>query len=56
MTSQQSADRDLSIWQANRRLPPEARIQALLREFFAPPRETDEYEITLRNIALEMAA
>jgi hypothetical protein len=56
MTSQQTADALLQIWQQHRALPPEQRIEALMASFFLPPSETDlEFEVTLRNVATEMA-
>lgn len=57
MNSQQQADILLRIWQENRALPPEDRIEALIADFFSPlpPCET-EYEITLRDVAMEMAS
>ncbi len=55
MTSQQTANEALAIWQAHRHLPPEDRIEALMANFFLPPSETDaEYEITMRAIAEQM--
>lgn len=56
MTNQQTADALLQQWQSLRDLPPESRIEALMADYFLPPPETDIlYEITLRNIAREMA-
>lgn len=56
VTPQQSADLALQQWQALRALPPDQRIDALMADFFAPPAETDlEYEITMRNVTVEMA-
>lgn len=57
MTSQQTANEELAIWQAHRHLPPEDRIEALMANFFLPPSETDlEFEIALRRVSEEMAA
>jgi hypothetical protein len=57
MTSQQSANLALAQWQSLRDLPPEERIEALMAEFFLPPPENDIlFEITLRNVAMEMAS
>lgn len=57
MTSQQHADQLLEVWQQYRGLPPDERIEALMAQFFLPAPETDAlYEITLRNVAMEMAA
>jgi hypothetical protein len=56
MTNQQTADAILQQWQSLRALPPDERIEALFFDFFAPPPASDmEYEITLRNVAMEMA-
>jgi hypothetical protein len=56
-TSQQEADIALARWQALRDLPPESRIDVLMAEFFQPPPESDFlYEMTLRDVAFEMAA
>jgi hypothetical protein len=45
----------LALWQANRQTPREV-VEAMLANFFVPPVETpQEYEITLRNVATEMA-
>jgi hypothetical protein len=55
MTPQQHADLALRQWQGLRSLPPDERIEILMRDFFAPPPASDlEYEITLRNVAMEM--
>jgi hypothetical protein len=55
VTSQMNADIALQQWQSLRALPPDERIEVLMAEFFSPPIASDlEYEITLRNIAMEM--
>lgn len=57
LSSQQEADCLLGIWQRSRELPPEQRLEKLFLDFFSPPLASDmEYEITLRNVAMEMAA
>jgi hypothetical protein len=57
MTPQQQADITLARWQALRWVAPEERIEILMRDFFAPVPPCDvEYEATLRNVAMEMAA
>lgn len=56
VTPQQHADAALARWQSLRSLPPDERIEVLMAEFFQPPPVSDlEYEITLRNITMEMA-
>lgn len=57
-TSQQTADEALARWQALRSdgLTPDQRLEALMRDFFAPPSPSDLlYELTLRDVAAEMA-
>lgn len=55
MTPQMQANTALQQWQSLRALPPDERIEILMAEFFSPPLATDlEYEITLRNVAMEM--
>lgn len=50
MTSQQTADQALSIWQAHRSTPREV-VEAMLANYFVPPVETpEEYEITLNQV------
>ena len=57
MTRQQSADRDLAVWQANRALTPRERMELLFFDFLQPPAlgET-EYDAVLRNLSEEMAS
>jgi hypothetical protein len=56
LNSQQEADFLLRQWQSLRSLPPPERIERLFLDFFAPPLASDfEYEITLRNVAMEMS-
>jgi len=51
MTSQQSADAALAMWQSLRSLPPIERIEILMRDFFSPLAPCDvEYEATLRRV------
>jgi len=48
MTSQQLADRDLQVWQANRELPPSERMAKLFGDFWAePPSLMTEFEFDL---------
>ena len=56
MTRQQSADRDLAIWQAHRVLMPCERMELLLFDFLQPPAlgET-EYDAMLRDVAEAVA-
>ena len=56
MTSQQSADRDLQIWQAHRALTPRERMELLFFDFLQPPAlgET-EYDAVLRDVAEAVA-
>lgn len=55
MTPQMQANIALQEWQSLRALPPDERIEALMASFFLPPSATDlEFEITLRNVAMEM--
>jgi len=59
MTSQQSADLNLSAWQAARErgLTPEQRMEELFFDFLIPPLPCEvEYEATLRIVREEMSA
>lgn len=56
---QQTASEALARWQSLRAegLTPADRLEVLMRDFFEPPSPTDlQYEITLRDVAAEMAA
>lgn len=56
MTPQMQADLALQQWQSLRALPPDERIEVLMAQFFLPTPASDfEYEITLRDVAAEMA-
>jgi hypothetical protein len=56
MTSQQRADRDLQIWQANRALTPRERMDLLFFDFLQPPAVgKDEYDAVLRDVAEAVA-
>lgn len=58
-TSQQTANEALIYWQGlrNQGLSPVERLEVLMRDFFSPPAPEDiEYELTLRDVAFEMAA
>jgi hypothetical protein len=57
-SSQQTANEALIHWQALRAegLTPAERLEVLMRDFFSPPSPSDlQYEITLRDVAFEMA-
>jgi hypothetical protein len=58
VTSQQSADRDLLIWQANRELSPERRIEMLLFDFWLPPVAVQDarFEEAMKVVEREMSA
>jgi hypothetical protein len=46
----------MALHQINAGLTPDQRIEALMRDFFAPPPASDfEYETTLRDVAIAMA-
>ncbi len=57
LSSQQSADRDLLIWQFNRDLSPERRIEMLLFDFWLPPVAVQDarFEDAQRAVELEMS-
>jgi hypothetical protein len=58
MTPQMQASLALAQWQElrNAGLTPGQRIEALMRDFFAPVPVSDfEYELTLRDVAMTMA-
>ena len=56
LSSQQSADRDLLIWQANRELSPEQRIEMLFFDFWLPPVAVQDarFEEAMRVVEMEM--
>jgi hypothetical protein len=56
-TNQQSADRDLTIWQAHRALTPRERMELLFFDMLLPPKVSEtEYDAVLRDVAQEMCA
>jgi hypothetical protein len=56
VTSQQTADRDLAIWQAHRALTPRERMEMLFFDFILPPAVSAvEYDATLRRVSEEMS-
>jgi hypothetical protein len=55
MTSQHSADIALQIWQANRALSPEQRIELAFFDYILPPEtSTATYEAQLNAVANAM--
>jgi hypothetical protein len=57
LTSQQSADNQLAVWQANRHLTPRERMEILFFDFLLPPAVSEtEYDAVLRDVAEEMAS
>jgi hypothetical protein len=56
LTSQQSADEQLAVWQANRHLTPRERMAKLLDDCFTRPAVSEtEYDAVLRDVAEAVA-
>lgn len=57
MTNQQQADHDLSLWQQNRHLTPEQRMEILFYDVMVslpPPVTADEYERQMEAVVVQM--